>query len=353
MKKNEKRWKKIIALVFGSVILASVPKSGQEVSAETITEKEGISDVTEQEAEFEIKDGVLLGYRGSSAKVVVPEGVKEIVYISSDTIKSIEIPSSVISIGEDAFNEYENLEEIIVSPDNPVYSSVDGCLYNKAQTELLRCPRGKQRVEILSSVTCIGYGAFYDCTKLERIDLPEYVTVIGECTFKECYSLKEINIPSSVKSIGSQAFAGCDSLEEVKLPNSVKRIGTYAFYDCTSLREIKMPKNVKSIGSHAFEGCESLKEITIPKGVKRIGKNVFADCKNLEQVTITKGVKIIQYRAFIDCKSLKRVTIPASVTSIDAYAFKRCKQLTIYGKEGSYAQRFAQEYGIPFSRDDI
>ena len=57
--------------------------------------------------------------------------------------------------------------------------------------------------------------------------------------------------------------------------------------------------------------------------------------------------------AFSRCQSLIRINIPDSVTSIGRWAFPDCdKGFTIYGKQGSYAQTYAQENNIPFSDID-
>lgn len=70
---------------------------------------------------------------------------------------------------------------------------------------------------------------------------------------------------------------------------------------------------------------------------------VFLGC-----VTIPKGVTTIGDSAFSGCRGLTSVTIPKSVTSIGNEAFSECNKLTIYGKKGSYAEKYAKKCGIPF-----
>ncbi len=67
-------------------------------------------------------------------------------------------------------------------------------------------------IEIPSSVTSIGVGAFYGCSSLVSIEIPSSVTSIGDGAFAGCSSLASIVIPSSVTSIGWQTFAGCSGL---------------------------------------------------------------------------------------------------------------------------------------------
>ena len=143
------------------------------------------------------------------------------------SLKSIEIPSSVTSIGVEAFGSCENLRSI----------------------------------EIPSSVNLIGNSAFKGCTSLETIEIPSSVTSIGDYTFYNCTSLASVKIPSSVTSIGSGAFQYCRSLVPIEIPSSVISIGTYAFNSCYALETIEIPSSVVLIDRCTFTGCIKLKDI--------------------------------------------------------------------------------------------
>ena len=79
------------------------------------------------------------------------------------SLTSINIPSSVTSIGGGAFSGCTSLTNIDVDSNNYIYSSVDGVLYNKDKTKLIKFPGGKTSVTIPSSVTSISSSAFYGC----------------------------------------------------------------------------------------------------------------------------------------------------------------------------------------------
>ena len=69
---------------------------------------------------------------------------------------------------------------------------------------------------------------------------------------------------------------------------------------------------------------------------------------NLEHVTLPSSCTSIGSRAFAGNANLVRVHIPANVTSIAEDAFDGCPKLTISGDEGSYAQTYTEQHGIPF-----
>ena len=58
-------------------------------------------------------------------------------------LSSIDIPARVTEIGDHVFDYCENLDVINVDSANASYSSADGVLFNKNQTELLCYPAGK------------------------------------------------------------------------------------------------------------------------------------------------------------------------------------------------------------------
>ena len=72
-----------------------------------------------------------------------------------------------------------------------------------------------EKVVLPSNLKEIGEQAFYECKNLNNIEISSSVTSIGKRAFYCCYSLTSIEIPSSVTSIGSDAFSACYSLTTV------------------------------------------------------------------------------------------------------------------------------------------
>ena len=106
----------------------------------------------------------------------IPDSVKSIgnyAFEGCTSLTSVIIPDSVESIGGFAFYDCISLIGIIVSEGNTVYCSDDGVLFNKDKTELIQYPAGKtaSAYEIPNSVTSIGEEAFNGCTSLTSVTI--------------------------------------------------------------------------------------------------------------------------------------------------------------------------------------
>ena len=151
--------------------------------------------------------------------IIIPNSVTKIedyAFYSCHSLSSLTIPSSVVWIPPYAFWYCEQLPSIDVDANNPVYSSIDGIVYNKKQDTLVVCPGGKTGVlEIPDGVTHIGEYSFYACDFLSSITISNSVASIGYLAFQNCQYLSSVTIGNSVVSIGSYAFDLCDRLSSV------------------------------------------------------------------------------------------------------------------------------------------
>ena len=111
-------------------------------------------------------------------------------------------------------------------------------------------------IEIPNSVTSIGNRAFC-LSSLQSVTIPNSVTSIAEYAFSECNLLQSINIPSGVTSIGQYAFFYCNLLQSINIPSSVTSIGGWAFRDCSSLSTVTF-NSLPVVGTEAFWPCDNL-----------------------------------------------------------------------------------------------
>lgn len=155
-------------------------------------------------------------------------------------LTSIEIPSSVTSIGNGAFKGCAQLRSINVEENNQSYCSEDGILFNKDKTELIQYPQRKGGTQYIipSSVTSIGSNAFYWCDSLTSIEVPNGVMSIENGAFYCCRGLTSIKIPKGVTSIGNSTFFYCTGLANIEITSNITRVEQYAFYGCGKLTEI-------------------------------------------------------------------------------------------------------------------
>ena len=231
-------------------------------------------------------------------------------------LSSITIPNSVTSIGKYAFSDCESLTNVNLP--NSITT---------IQRGTFNCCYGLNSITIPSSVTSIEASVFYECVNLTSITIPNSVTSIGNYIFKNCYNLTSITLSNSITSIGHDAFYNCTSLTSISIPNSVTSIGEYAFSGCSALTSISIPNSVTSIEVSTFSSCSALTSISIPNSVTSIGDNAFYNCSSLTSISIPNSVTSIGNNVFYDCTSLTSISIPNSVTSIGEYAFSGCSGL--------------------------
>ena len=276
----------------------------------------------------------------SLTNITIPDSVTSIgIYAFHDcsSLTSITIPEGVTSIGYSAFEDCNSLTSINVSDNNKNYSSIDGVLFNKDKTEIIKYPAKKKETsyDIPNDVTYIGDYAFEDCSSLTNITIPNSVTRIRYNAFENCRNLTSITIPDTVTEIGSYAFYKCSSLTNLTIPNSVTSIENQTFFSCENLTSITIPNSITSIGDRAFYECSSLTSITIPDTVTEIGSYAFYKCSSLTNITIPEGVTSISEYTCYGCSSLEKVLCLGNTSKLGSETFNECSSnLKIYAKNG-------------------
>ncbi|MBR4226131.1 MAG: leucine-rich repeat domain-containing protein, partial [Candidatus Methanomethylophilaceae archaeon] len=182
------------------------------------------------------------------SSVTIPSNVKTIgvsAFEGCTSLSSVMIPSSVTSVKSGAFFGCSSLEAIDVDSGNAKYSSSDGVLFNKAKTELVTFPAGKQVTEysVPSTVTSIKSYAF-EGSVVSSVYVPAAVTSIGAYAFRGCSSLEAIDVDSGNAEYSSSDGVLFDKAKTVLIAYPAMKQGT----------EYSVPATVTSIKSYAFEG---------------------------------------------------------------------------------------------------
>ena len=252
--------------VIGTELFSKIEIDGEEISISDLEGNYG-SHTFEATGEHTVKYTLL-------DSEVIGDGA----FTGCESLTSITIPSSVTSIGSNAFTGCSGLESIRVESGNTVYDSRNNCnaIIETATNTLLY---GCQNTIIPSSVTSIGNNAFRECSGLTSITIPSSVTTIGNNAFRDCSGLTSINIPNSVTSIGGYAFTGCSSITSIEIPSSVTSIGSNAFERCSSLNSItSLATTAPTIQSNTFMNIKTGGTLYVPSG--STGYNVWMGTGN-------------------------------------------------------------------------
>jgi hypothetical protein len=189
--------------------------------------------------------------------ITIPEGVMRIDEgaFAGCALTEVFLPASLTHFSNAAY-QCPTLVSIGVDPANQVFKSLDGILYDKQVSAVLRCPEGRTKaVSLPSTVHHVGRMAFHHCLNLSSITLPDGVDFIGQMAFYRCTNLERILIPRGVKNIEAQTFVDCPRLKSISLPEGLEEINDGVFWGCTSLKTITIPASVTKIHEKAFEEC--------------------------------------------------------------------------------------------------
>ena len=179
---------------------------------------------------------------------------------SGSAVRSVEIGANVKSLGikrgegeYTAFSDCLYLESIDVNEENRYYASVDGVLFDKTKTKLIKYPSAKK--ENLVYV------------------VPDTVTSIASMAFKENHTLKTVIVQSYVSSIGLEAFYQCSDLaviyfDGVYAPTSVLENAFTTYHSPETLIGYHPSKYENSTvdygyGWQNYEGTYSLCEMDV------------------------------------------------------------------------------------------
>lgn len=224
-------------------------------------------------------------------------------------VSAINIPASTQFIGVGAFANCP-LKQFSVAPDNAIYATINGVLYNKTTKTLVAYPRDAGRINIPEGIVKIDDYAFYGVS-LGSADkynsrgnwnigdmLPSSIVEIGAYAFAEstlsvCSNERGSRLlPDSIVKIGDYAFANSDlkfgnnvSFDVIHLGNEGASIGKGAFQNARIIsRDVDyVSVHGLTIGDDAFNSIDSLAlnppYLMLSESIESIGARAF---KNAE-----------------------------------------------------------------------
>ena len=161
------------------------------------------------------------------------------------------LPPQTTRLGVAPLHDCTMLLEIEVDPSNPCYSSIDGVLYNKEQTQLIQYPAG----------ICA-----------ESYSVPDTVQEIAEYACYDAQDLEVLKISAGVRKIGDMAFAFCDKLREVEIrvadPAQIE-VGMMGFFSVAGTpRTLRVPQGSRKLYEKS-EQWQDLAQKIIEQEAKR------------------------------------------------------------------------------------
>lgn len=299
-------------------------------------------------------------------KVKMPGNVK-IIYGSDEyfpvfqfdvdsPVKTIELTSS---LNLEIFM-YLSAENIVVSKNDPKYTSIDGLLYTKDGKSLVRIPNLRKKAVIADGceefcTTAVEWAGdddgdpYMGCEDLKTIVLPESIRTIntkkhltrwGTSSYAEehhtdktdyiSFTIANKNMPWEQVSLLHKKFNTPYETLQKEVPAVfgpgaeqgfiTPKDGTVLLKYVGKDDNVCIPQEITKIEKNAF-ASSTLKNVVFPEGLEKIGESAFANCKKLTKVTIPKSVDIIDQDAFSKCKNLKKITFKGTPSDISPYAF--------------------------------
>lgn len=293
----------------------------------------------------------------SLTDIALPAGLAKIyngAFEDCSSLTNITIPASVTTIGN-VFGDCSSLSSIVVEEGSLHYRSINGVLFNAAETELIVYPAGRPDLSYVvpDSVTSLANLALGDSLALTNLTLPSGLNSIGSVAFSGCRSLTGLTIPASVTSIGWQPFFDCEALTfvDVEIGNSNYYSSNGVLFDIDQTELIAypagktnvsyiVPASVDTIALNAFRNSNQLLSILVEPGNADFS-SIDGVLFNADQTTlviypegragtynIPAGVTAIADRGFYGCSLLTGITMPDSLTDIGYWGFEWCPLLT-------------------------
>ena len=258
------------------------------------------------------------GEKKAEIALDIKEGTEKMVYLllknSCDRFTSVNIPASFTGSLFGCFIDVPEIEQITVSPGNPVYDSREG---------------GNAIIETATNTLMVA---------CKNTVIPSTVTALQNDAFCYVKGLKCIYIPASVTNISNVCFIGCNELEKIVVDKA------NTVYDsrngCNAI--------IKSATNSLWAACKST---VIPQGVKTIAYDAFGRQEGIENIVIPESVEVIESSAFRDCKGLKKVVLPSTLRRIERWAFVNCTGLATIECRGTVAPKIDEQAfrGVPAS----
>ena len=274
---------------------------------------------------------------GENNVLVVPNTLTDIMNnaFESDNnpnnfITSIEVPNELGTVEGEHLDKLlmrgTKVKEFIANPENILYSTADGVLYNKTQQTLYKYPCAKEGTFYEPSIGCLLlYDYAFANTRLSTINLnnAKAISTMGSHQFEDSSSLMSVNMNecTALKQIPNYAFSNCRSLSNISYPDTIEAFGAYVFVNNDALTSINIPNGVETVGIHFISHCNNVTTMEFPDSITGCTNEdgsmmsgigyMMHDCRNVVYIKFPKYAKVYQYLSNSN-PSLTGVTLPCA-----------------------------------------
>lgn len=179
------------------------------------------------------------------ASVTIDDAVYRVIDIgqsafSNDDLISVEIPSSITSVGLNAFKDCNNLTAVYIT-DMSAWLNIDFFVELMYPSNVIALS-----MHIYSNPLVYAHHLYLNGNEVKELKVPDDVTAIRDYAFVGCTSLISVQISSNVTTIGKFAFMECTNLTCIQMQSSTTNngenlsLGVYAFTNCYRLSSIYM-----------------------------------------------------------------------------------------------------------------
>ena len=214
--------RKLFTTILTLAIAATAAFSPQMLQVSAAQTDTATVSAAQKSSDFQIKNGVLIKYNGTS--------------------KNVKIPDTVKIIGEEAFYCNKNIESVTIP----------------------------------NTVTSIGEAAFCGCTSLKSLELPDSVRTVAKAAFSFS-GISSVSLSNNLTTIPERCFMACYNLTSIKFGKKVSMISDYAFFQCKTMTKLRIPGTVKKLGDNSFFNCWKLTDIYLPSSLTSIEDTAFDD----------------------------------------------------------------------------
>lgn len=225
-------------------------------------------------------DGIPVTYvRGLTAdltSIKLPSSlikIKDDAFNSMDTLKSLVIDRgapNLNELGERSFSGCSNIEELDLS-NSKLTSIPEGAFAYCKNLKTIKLP---------STITSIGDEAFYNCQSLTNIEGLDKCNLksIDSAAFSNCKALENLDFSKSTfTNVPSKAFNGCSALAKITLPNTLTTIGGYAFYACYGIPQLDLSNTaLTTLENYALYQMRETTKFSLPDSISSIGTHAFS-----------------------------------------------------------------------------